>query len=352
MNEVTWLVRVAAPFSEFSDEVFSKMGVTGKGRSMGDYRMLTLPEGTSPRNGAAAPFVSWAMPMHHAWPCDPRKMDGFIEKAAGGLRRKFAERNPQTVLVGLLEGGVVNPWFKSLASNLRGRVLQLFPGTEMPLAQAGEQVPDRETLFCLIGKEGLFAGCADPLACNGFFPGGRKFLPKSGAESISRAGSKIAEALHQVRLHRPAPLVGTRWLELGASPGGMTAELLNAGYQVTAIDRAPLDKRLDGADGLRFFRGDVADFSPIHGEVFGGLLCDMNGEARVAMREVLRLSRHLQRGGLVIFTLKSAGAEGFRELVALHDAVRAQALAAGLKLVASTHLGGNRREFTWFLERV
>jgi hypothetical protein len=45
----------------------------------------------------------------------------------------------------------------------------------------------------------------------------------------------------------------------------MTAELLARDQRVTAIDRAPLDARLNGKPGLRFVHADVGDFVPGEG---------------------------------------------------------------------------------------
>ena len=78
-------------------------------------------------------------------------------------------------------------------------------------------------LFCLVGKEGLFCGLQSPAASNGFYPGGTKFIRQNTPDTISRAGAKIAEALHYLQLKKTPPPAGSQWLELGASPGGMTA---------------------------------------------------------------------------------------------------------------------------------
>ena len=68
------------------------------------------------------------------------------------------------------------------------------------------------TLFCLVGKEGLFCGLRSPRAANGFHAGGTKFIRQSGPGNISRAGAKIAEALHYLQLHRtPPPKLLAAW---------------------------------------------------------------------------------------------------------------------------------------------
>jgi hypothetical protein len=349
---MNWLVRTHEVFADVRAEVFSAIGGVVL-KDFGDYRLVHLPEGVSPRDGVGGMFVSWCLPVHHGWPCDPRKMVGFVEKAATALQRKFAGESPAALWVGAMEAGPADGWFKRLASNLRGRALQLFPGAAVPLTEAGEQNADVPALFCLAGRYGLYAGLASPRVCNGFYPGGVRFLPKSSDKTISRAGAKVAEALHHGRLFGEPPGAGAHWLELGASPGGMTSELLGRGARVTAIDRAVLDARLAGAKGLTFVLRDVAGFHPAPGVLYDALLCDMNGEPEEAFAQVVRLSAFLRAGSWIIFTLKTTGSEGFPEMTSLHDRVLSKARQAELRHLGTSHLSGNRREFTlWFVREV
>lgn len=343
-----WLIRIPAVFADLRPGILAAIGAMSC-KNLGAYCLIRLPHGVSPRGGPAGFFVSWCLPVEHAWPCDPRKRDGFIEKAAQALAGRFLARKPRSVWVGVLQPGTGDGWFKRLASNLRGRCLQLFPDSAMPLARAVEQRPDEPALFCMVGAEGLYAGIASPRDCNGFYPGGLVHLPKSAGTSISRAGAKIAEALQHAALHDEPPGQGAHWLELGASPGGMTLELLRRGHSVTAIDRAPMDPRLAGAAGLTFFKQDVLAWSARHGVAYDALLCDMNGDPMQAFAQVLRLSQSLRDGAWIIFTLKTTGREGLEDLLELHRKTLADAQARGLHHLATSHLTGNRREFTlWF----
>ena len=344
----TWLLRIPEVFEDRTREILNGLGATPLKKLGTDYQLVRLDDPAPLRDSKWAPFVSWNLPVHHAWPCCPQKMEGFIEKAAQAIFRKFGDTAPQTLLTGPLQPGAPHPFYKHLATNLRGRVLQLFPA--LPAADDVEsQDPATPSLFCLVGKEGLFCGLQSPRDSNGFFPGGTKFIRQT--ESISRAGAKVVEALHYLKLHRPALPEGARWLELGASPGGMTSELLARGFKVTAVDKAKLDDRLNKSAGLTFVRADVEHFSPAEGQRFEALLSDMNGDARATLRQVVRLSSHLVKGGLVIFTLKGAGAETPEELMTLTRAAIAYAGASGLSLIATTHLTYNRHEFTLLFER-
>jgi 23S rRNA C2498 (ribose-2'-O)-methylase RlmM len=203
----------------------------------------------------------------------------------------------------------------------------------------------------LVGEEGLFCGLGSPLACNGYHPGGTRHIRQTSPAAISRAGAKLAEALHHPALHDAMPEAGAHWLELGASPGGMTAELLARGYRVTAVDRAPLDQRLADADGLQELCTDVADFMPDAPTRYDAILCDMNGDARNSIAHVIRLAGHLNEGGMVIFTLKLTDAETCQAINERVDEVVKRAAAAGLCQLAMTHLTYNRHEFTLVLTR-
>lgn len=338
-------------FEDSVPAILDGLGATPSKRLGQEFHLVHLRGGTMPREAPAADFVRWNLPVEHAWPCHPEKMAGFVEKAAVAIQRKFGPRAPQGMFTGPLDPSATNRYYKSLASNLRGRALQLFPPATAALRDPETQEADRPTLYCLVGKEGLFCGQQSPRDCNGFYPGGTKFIGQD-AGTISRAGAKIAEALHYLRLHRSVPPIGSHWLELGASPGGMTSELLARGYRVTAVDRAQLDPRLAKREGLTFVQTSAAEFQPKAGAPFDALLSDMNGDPRHALREVSRLARQVRRGGLVVFTLKMAGTNDLLEMQSLVLDAVAAAAQSGLGLVAKTHLSYNRRELTLIFETV
>lgn len=342
------LLRIPEVFAGLAGEVLTRLGAEGAVTLSGWWQVVKLDEAGQGR-GEAGLFVPWALPVEHSWPCCPEKTEQFIEKAAQALAKKFVPRGPQAVLAGPLDAGSPNRYYKTLASNLRGRVLQLFP--KLRAASAEAQDAALPSLFCLVGKEGLFAGMSAPREAGGFHPGGVKFIRQADGAMISRAGAKIAEALHWLRLFREPLAEGSHWLELGASPGGMTGELLRRGYQVTAVDRAALDARLNGAAGLTFVRADAGAYRPRAGERYDALLCDLNGPGREAMAAVVRLAPHLRAGGLVVFTLKTAGAETVEEILELVRVVEKEAAAGGLRLAGKTHLNYNRLEFTLCFER-
>lgn len=346
--QAAWLVRISEVFEGIATDVLVQFGAVSCKRLGAEYYWIKTATPDAVRQSNASVFARWNLPLDHAWPCNPSKMDGFIDKAAQTMLQKFAARKPQAIFVGVLNPGSPDRYFKNLAANLRDRSLRLFP--PMRVQDAEKQDPQAETLFALVGKEGLFCGMQGPRASNGFYPGGSKFISTSAPDTISRAGAKIAEALHYLGLHRAPQKQGSHWLELGACPGGMTSELLRREFRVTAIDLAALDKRLDDQAGLTFVRANVTDYRPGEQEKFDALLCDMNGPAAESVAQVVRLAGHLMQGGLVVFTLKLPRVESVRGPLALADDIVARAARGGLRLIARTHLTYNRHEFTLFFE--
>ncbi len=344
------MLRISKTFDDAAPDIIRRLNSPSCTHLGEEYFLVRPANPAALRLPEIARWVRWNLPVHHSWPCCPRDMVGFVEKAAQALARKFASSHPQTLVIGLLHPGTRDAYYKQLASNLRGRALQLFPSPALPRPEVEAQDPDAPSLFCLLGKDGLFCGLQSPRLSNGFYAGGTKFISQNSADTISRAGAKIAEALHYLRLHRPPPPQPAHWLELGASPGGMTSELLARGYRVTAVDRAALDARLDYSPHLTFIRSDAATFTPPDGTRYDAVLCDMNGEARNSIEAVLRLTKNLKPGGLVVFTLKTAGADTQAGIHRLCASVTTLAAAGGLRLLAQTHLTYNRREFTLFFE--
>lgn len=344
-----WLVRIPKVFEGIAPELLRRLGSPTSTRLGVDYYSIKTARPELLLESDAARFLRWKLPLDHSWPCNPQKMEGFIEKAAQTLAKKFKDRHPQGIFVGLLNPTSPDRYYRSLASNLRGRLLQVFPG--LPAGNVEQQNPGFETLFCLVGKEGLFCGMHSPRLSNGFYPGGSKYIDQDSPDTISRAGAKIAEALHYLQLHRPPLTAGRHWLELGACPGGMTSELLARNQYVTAIDKAPLDKRLDGRKGLRFVHMNAADFQPASRDTYDAILSDMNGPPEESIAEITRLSHWLKKGGLVVFTLKLPKVEDIDTPCAILRRMIKIAASAGLRLLAQTHLTYNRHEFTLFLEK-
>lgn len=347
----THLIRISEVFAPLIAELMEILGAEKVKKLGSEYYLFQTETPERIQDSAAARFIRFHVPIEHSWPCNPEKMEGFIEKAAQTMYYKFESRNPQTILVGQLDPGAPKRYYKLLASNLRGRALQVFDLPENSPKSAEEQDSNKETLFCWVGKEGLYCGIATPRAAGGLHTGGTKYIAQNADDTVSRAGAKIAEGLHFLSMYRKLPHEGAHWLELGASPGGMTSELLMRGYEVSAIDRAPLDKRLANHPNLSFLKEDVAEFVPPRGIKYDAILSDMNGSPRQAITLVTRLKDFLRSGALAVFTLKTTGAETIAEIERLENDVLEIAKGNGFSLITRTHLTYNRQEFTLFFER-
>lgn len=343
----TLLVRIAPPFFPQVAELGARLGWQLKRQLAGEWLLIEAdPAQLCARQQPLSALLRWHLPLQHMWPCQPLAMPAMIEKAAQSLAQKFAGQSLQTALVGALQGGSAQSPYRPLTMRLRGRLLQLL---ELPAISAESLDPQLPSLYVLLGNEGLFAGCATPRDANGFYPGGTKFIRQ--ADGISRAGAKIATALHQLTLFQPAPTSGAHWLELGASPGGMTAELLERDYRVTAIDRAPLDPRLRHHPRLRAICANACEFHPTTADHFEALLCDMNGEALSALTAVLAQCRALPADAPVIFTHKLPHETQLAEVQ--HSLERSiAAVGTDLQLLTATHLSYNRHELTLIFRKL
>jgi 23S rRNA (cytidine2498-2'-O)-methyltransferase len=346
-----YLIRIAEIFQSISDEIISSLDLIIIKKLGEEYFLVRAKDHSFSRDHDTSIFVRWSVMVHHSWPCCPQKMEDFIEKAAQTLFDKFVHAAPQSIMAGILNPGSPNHFYKNLASSLRGRALQIFPESTRALSGSEEQDPNAETLYCVIGKEGLFSGLQSPRDANGFYAGGTKYISQNESTTISRAGAKIAEALHYLQLYQTPLPAGSRWLELGASPGGMTSELLRKKYHVTAVDRAPLDQRLVNDENLHFVRADVIDYEPKRGEMFEAILSDLNGSPYDSIDQVIRLSSSLVFGGLIVFTLKTPSVTSFVEIICLYQSIKSIAEQSRLILITKTHLTYNRNEFTLFFEK-
>lgn len=335
------LVRIAPPFISQIAELGRCLGWKIRRQLAGDWLLIDDDaERLCARQHPLSALLRWHLPLQHLWPCQPLAMTSLIEKTAQVLAQKFGGWPMQTALVGSLQGGTAQSPYRPLTMRLRGRLLQVL---DLPAIDAEALSPQLPCLYVLIGNEGVFAGCTTPLNANGFYPGGTKHIRQ--ANGISRAGAKVASALHQLALFQAPPQPGSHWLELGASPGGMTSELLQRRYRVTAIDRAPLDPRLSHNPLLRAVCADAVAFRPAPGERFDALLCDMNGEPASAMRTVLAQCQALAPASPVIFTHKLPHATQLAEVQAsLERGI--ELVGSELKQLTATHLSYNRHELT------
>jgi len=198
---------------------------------------------------------------------------------------------------------------------------RVFP-FEMPAAPMGA--------FTLLDEHLLLgsAKCASP------FPGGAFEFEENKSDPPSRAYRKLWEAL-EFAGRLPAP--GERCLDAGASPGGWTWALASLGATVLAVDRAPLEPRIERMPKVTWQRHDAFTLKPEEIGPVDWLCSDV-----ICYPEVLWkwISRWLESGLArnFICTIKMQGNLYDR------DTVLRFASVPGSKVL---HLWHNKHELTW-----
>jgi len=169
------------------------------------------------------------------------------------------------------------------------------------------------------------------------YPGG--LPPVFVDDAPSRARWKLRESLDWLALTAPDHPEPRRWLELGAYPGGMTAELAGRGAHVVAVDLAT--GAVPAHPAVTWHRTDASTFTT--DARFDAILCDMNGTPSSAARNVARLASSLEVGGLLVHTLKLPHWE---DLPTVRAKVEEILKDVGFTLLGCRHLAYNRQEVT------
>jgi 23S rRNA (cytidine2498-2'-O)-methyltransferase len=169
------------------------------------------------------------------------------------------------------------------------------------------------------------------------WPGGRLSLASS-ATQVSRAEFKLEE-LH--KLYPLPPGRGRRALDLGASPGGWTRVLLDHGFNVWAVDPAPLDRWLMADDRVVFRQTTAGRFLEGPAPSFDLVVNDMRMPPELSCRLMTDAAKHLRPGGHGVVTLK----------ISPRDALRSVRRATGIfarayEIVFLRQLFHNRHELT------
>lgn len=197
------------------------------------------------------------------------------------------------------------------------------------------QAPDVLSVYRTPGGELLygFSAAADNRSP---YPAGAVRL--AARDTPSRSARKLEEAFALFHL----PGGPGRALDIGAAPGGWSMELLRRGYEVTAVDRAPL--ALPPSPGLEVLKGDIRDVAP-RGP-FDLVVCDANGPYRSTVSALLGLTPSVRPGAFVLVTVKF-GKE--HPLAVLKDA--RLRLSKAYRVADGRQLFHNRREATLLLQR-
>ena len=149
----------------------------------------------------------------------------------------------------------------------------------------------------------------------------------------SRAYLKLWEVFTRLGL---APKPGELCLDLGASPGGWTFVLASLGARVFAVDKAPLDPRLEKLPNVETCLGSAFGLDPRHAGAVDWLFSDV---ICYPERLLAYVTRWLELGQCrnLVCTVKLQG-PGIPEALAGFRAIPGSSL---------THLCHNKHELTW-----
>ena len=237
---------------------------------------------------------------------------------------------------------------KALASLTR----PLAPHLGKALAQAGVRVDDERAAESLhvffVGGRACYVGVS-AVANSSRWPMGiaRVRVPSSAP---SRSALKLAEALMEFfdereRKRRLAP--GMTAVDLGASPGGWSWQLVQHGLMVTAVDHGAIDARLLDSGQVKHRRDDGFHFRPP--EPVDWMVCDMvESPSRIA-----RLAgRWIAQGWCreTIFNLKLPMKKRWEEVERCRALID-EALGGGGYFLRLKHLYHDREEVTAHLAR-
>jgi 23S rRNA (cytidine2498-2'-O)-methyltransferase len=224
----------------------------------------------------------------------------------------------------------------------------LLPHLERALKKAGvvfdeAEAPERLHVFFVGGRACHVA--VSTVANSSRWPMG---IPRLRAPSAapSRSAVKLAEALLEfapARRFEP----GLQAVDLGASPGGWTWQLVQRGFMVTAVDNGAIDAKLLDSGQVRHRREDGFGYRPP--DPVALMVCDMvESPSRIARLVARWIADEWSRE--VIFNLKLPMKKRWEELERCR-AIIDEALGGGGYYLRFKHLYHDREEVTGYLAR-
>lgn len=116
----------------------------------------------------------------------------------------------------------------------------------------------------------------------------------------SSAEHKLLEAFEVFGIKTTS---GKKALDLGSAPGGWTRILHQKGYQVTSVDRAPIDMEVSSLKGVRYVQCDAMHFRD-KPATYDLLTNDINGDPIRSARSTVAVADVLKENSPFIMTLK------------------------------------------------
>ena len=224
----------------------------------------------------------------------------------------------------------------------------LTPHLEKGLAKAGisfgnAEAPERLHVF-FVGSLACHVGTS-AVANSSAWPMGIPRLRMPGS-APSRSTLKLAEAMQEFAAGRSFE-PGLAAVDLGASPGGWTWQLVQRGFMVTAVDNGPMDAALLDSGQVKHRREDAFRFRPP--DPVDWMVCDMvESPSRIAGLAAKWIAEGWCRE--TIFNLKLPMKKRFEEVQRCR-AIIDEALGGGGYYLRLKHLYHDREEVTAYLAR-
>ncbi|APJ03083.1 SAM-dependent methyltransferase [Silvanigrella aquatica] len=345
-----WLTHVSKDFFPIWKERIAKFGGT-EFKSLGhNFYSVLLDKSFTKENKTETIFSRYWLPVQYMWPTKSTQ-SGYIEKCAQGVAAKFSDHKFTNVVVFSLDRKD-----QSLASNLRGRLLQVVKDkitkvTSPKLLTEWTKKPNMQparntTLVVAISEKCTWAGITTPQEAGSYFAGGRRYIGVSNEKIASRAAAKFVESLENLQLNDINLSQAKKWLELGAAPGGITHELSERQCEIWAVDKADLDKNLLKKQNVHFYKMDARDFKErIHVD---SIFCDLNGPSPLSADICADKSVYLNKNGIIIYTFKIHSVEKFNDdFEYIVNSFKNKAC----KFLYAYHLYNNKQEITLFFKK-
>ncbi|MEP7042099.1 MAG: 23S rRNA (cytidine(2498)-2'-O)-methyltransferase RlmM [Dokdonella sp.] len=270
--------------------------------------------------------------------------------------RELPPRDRLGVLLPLIENDGrrwCDAWVESPDSDAARELAPLCRGLNAALIAAMKQKQwiDRSSRWrlhlCMTATDAAIVAAAD-IAHASAWPGGIPRL-KFPRAAPSRSTLKLEEALlvllddgERERWLKP----GMRAVDLGASPGGWTWQLVNRSLHVTAVDNGPMDATLLASGLVDHLRADGFRYRPA--KPVDWLVCDMVEQPR---RVTELIAQWFAQGHCrhAIFNLKLPMKKRYDEVQLCFAILRDAATTAGLRLdLRAKQLYHDREEITVF----
>lgn len=287
-------------------------------------------------------------------PGDPDELaEALAAPAANALAQQLAPNQPFSVQTRLLAKVLYKPFdvnqaVSQLAATASGATLDVRNPRQVLSIVCAELAPAVIDHLPRPLQPGLhaalygLAGLSTPQENLSDWAGGmRRFAREEG--QVSRSEFKLLEAFEVFGVVLPVHGVA---LDLGASPGGWTRILRQAGQYVTAVDPGALDERVAADARVRHKRMTAEMYLHEDPDQFDLIVNDMRMDARDSARLMVSYARLLYRHGAAIMTLKLPEARRMPILDHAFDLLRSAYTIAGAR-----QLFHNRSEITVYLRR-